>query len=112
MNLPNAEEVKEIEIMKNNSEDRVKIEGQDEISSIIADVKENTDDTNRESVNAQPTNINDYLIIKLHHKNVEGGLSIAFLYKDRNISYIEQPYSGIWKLSEETFDKISANLIK
>ena len=27
INLPNAEEVKEIEIMKNNSEDCVKIEG-------------------------------------------------------------------------------------
>nr|WP_276862391.1 DUF5301 domain-containing protein [Anaerococcus tetradius] len=79
---------------------------------MIADVKKNTDDTSRESVNDQPTNINDYLIVKLHHKNVEGGPSIAFLYKDRNISYIEQLYSGIWKLSEETFDKISANLIK
>ena len=46
--LPKAEEVKEIEIMKNTSEDRLKIENQDEIFGIIADIEENTKDTARE----------------------------------------------------------------
>ena len=112
INLPKAEEIKEIEIMKNTSEDRLKIENQDEIAVIIADIEGNTNDTGRESVNDQPTNINDYLIFKFHHKNAEDSPSIAYLYKDKNISYIEQPYSGIWKLREEIFDKISGNLIK
>lgn len=112
INLPKAEEIKEIEIMKNNSEDSLKIDNQDEISSIISEIKDNTNDTGKESVNDQPTNINDYLIFKFHHKNAEESSSIAYLYKDKNISYIEQPYSGIWKLREEIFDKISGNLIK
>ena len=112
INLPKAEEVKEIEMMKNTLEDRLKIESQDEISRIIADIEENTNDTGWESVNDQPTNIKDYLIIKFHHKNAEDSLSIAYLYKDKNISYVEQPYSGIWKLREDIFDKISGNLIK
>ena len=112
INLPKSEEIKEIEIMKNNSEDSLKIDNQDEISSIISEIKDNTNDTGRESVNDQPTNINDYLIFKFHHKNAEDSSSIAYLYKDKNISYIEQPYSGIWKLREEIFDKISGNLIK
>lgn len=112
INLPKSEEIKEIEIMKNNSEDSLKIDNQDEISSIISEIKDNTNDTGRESVNDQPTNINDYLIFKFHHKNAEESSSIAYLYKDKNISYIEQPYSGIWKLREEIFDKISGNLIK
>ena len=112
INLPKAEEVKEIEIMKNTSEECLKIENKDEISGIIEDIEENTNDTGRESVNDQPTNINDYLIIKFHYKNVEGSPSIAYLYKDKSISYVEQPYSGIWKLREEIFDKISGNLIK
>ncbi|WP_053943490.1 DUF5301 domain-containing protein [Kallipyga gabonensis] len=112
INLPKAEEVKEIEMMKNTLEDRLKIESQDEISSIIADIEENTNDTGRESVNDQPTNIKDYLIIKFHHKNAEDSPSIAYLYKEKNISYVEQPYSGIWKLREDIFDKISGNLIK
>lgn len=110
--LPKAEEIKEIEIMKNNSEDSLKFENQDEIAVIIADIEKNTNDTGRESVNDQPTNINDYLIIKFHHKNAEVSPSIAYLYKDKSISYVEQPYSGIWKLREEIFDKISGNLIK
>ena len=82
------------------------------MSSIIADIEENTKDTGKESVNDQPININDYLIVKIHHKNAEGSPSIVYLYKDKNISYVEQPYSGIWKLREEIFDKISGNLIK
>ena len=69
INLPKAEEIKEIEIMKNNSEDSLKIDNQDEISSIISEIKDNTNDTGKESVNDQPTNINDYLILKFHHKN-------------------------------------------
>ena len=51
INLPKAEEIKEIEIMKNTSEDRLKIENQDEIAVIIADIEGNTNDTGRESVN-------------------------------------------------------------
>ena len=110
--LPKAEEIKEIEVMKNTSGKSLKIENQDEISGIIAEIKENTKDTGKESVNDQPTNINDYLIVKFHHKNAEESPSVAYLYKDKNSSYVEQPYSGIWKLKEETFDEISGKLIK
>ena len=110
--LPKAEEIKEIEIMKNTSEKSLKIENQDEIADIIEEIKENTNDTGRESVNDQPTNIKDYIIVKFHYKNAEESPSIAYLYKDKNNSYVEQPYSGIWKLKEETFDRISSNLIK
>ena len=110
--LPKAEEIKEIEIIKNNSEDSLKIENQDEISCIIEGIKENTNDTGRESVNDQPTNIKDYIIVKFHHKNAEGSPSLAYIYKDKNSSYVEQPYAGIWKLREETFDRITSNLIK
>ena len=110
--LPKAEEIKEIEIMKNTSEEILKIENKEEISGIIEDIKENTNDTGKESVNDQPTNIKDYIIVKFHYKNAEESLSIAYLQKDKNSRYVEQPYAGIWKLREETFDRISSNLIK
>ena len=112
INLPKAEEIKEIEIMKNTSEDRLKIENQDGIAVIIADIEGNTNDIGKESVNDQPTNINDYIILKFDHKNAEEGSSIAYLYKDKNSSYVELPYSGIWKLGEETFDRIRSDLTK
>lgn len=72
--------------MKNTSEDCLKIENQDEIFDIIADIYENTKDTGKESVNDQPTNINDYLIFKFHHKNTEDSPSVAYLYKDKKRS--------------------------
>ncbi|MBS4882907.1 MAG: DUF5301 domain-containing protein [Peptoniphilus harei] len=112
INLPKAEEIKEIEIMKTTSEESLKIENQDEISGIIEEIKENTNDTGKESVNDQPTNIKDYIIVKFHHKNAEESPSLVYLYKDKNSRYVEQPYSGIWKLREETFDRISSHLIK
>ena len=71
ISLSKAEEVKEIEIMKNTSEEGLKIENQDEIADIIAEIEENTDATGRESVNDQPTNIDDYLTIRFHHKDAE-----------------------------------------
>ena len=49
---------------------------------------------------------------KFHYKNAEESPSIAYLYKDKSSRYVEQPYAGIWKLREETFDRISSNLIK
>lgn len=98
--------------MKNTSEESLKIEDQEEISGIIEEIKENTNDTGKESINDQPTNINDYIIVKFHHKNAEENPSVVYLYKDKNTSYVEQPYSGIWKLREETFDEISGKLIK
>ena len=112
ISLSKAEEVKEIEIMKNTSEEGLKIENQDEIADIIAEIEENTDATGRESVNDQPTNIDDYLTIRFHHKDAEENPSVVYLYKDKNTSYVEQPYAGIWKLREETFDRITSNLIK
>lgn len=90
----------------------MKIENQDEIAGIIAEIEENTNDTGRKSVNDQPTNINEYLIIQFHHKDAEGSPSVVYLYKDKNMSYVEQPYSGIWELRGETFDKISGKWIK
>ena len=84
--LPKAEKVKEIEIMKNTSEDCLKIENQDEIFGIIADIYENTKDTGKESVNDQPTDINDYLIVKFHYKNVGDSPSVDYLYKGKNRS--------------------------
>ena len=110
--LPKAEEIKEIEIMKNTSEESLKIENQDEISGIIEEIKENTNNSGKESVNDQPTNIKDYIILKFHHKNAEASPSIAYVYKDKNSRYVEQPYAGIWKLREETFDRISSHLMK
>lgn len=98
--------------MKNTSESSMKIIEQDEISKIIAAIKENTNNTGKESINDQPTNIDEYIIVKFYHKKAEGNPSIAYLYKNKDICYVEQLYSGIWEFSEKIFDSISSNLTK
>lgn len=108
--LPKPDQITEIEIMKNTSESGMKIIEQDKIYKIISVIKENTNNTWKESTNDQPTNIEEYITIKFNHENVEGSPSIVYLYKNKNICYVEQPYSGIWELSEEIFDSISSNL--
>lgn len=110
--LPEPEKISEIEIMKNTSENGAKITEQDEISEMIREIKENTKSTGKESINDQPVNIDDYIIIKFIDENAEVNPEIAYLYKDKNMSYIEQPYSGIWKLKKEIYEDISSNVIK
>ncbi|NLD18441.1 MAG: DUF5301 domain-containing protein [Tissierellia bacterium] len=110
--LPKPDQITEIEIMKSTSESDMKIIEQDKISKIISAIKENTNNTGKESTNDQPTNIDEYITIKFNHENAEGSPSIAYLYKNKNICYVEQPYSGIWELSEEVFNSISSDLTK
>lgn len=109
--LPEAEEIIGIEIMENILESSVKITEQDEISKIINEIKKNTKNTGKESVSDQPVNIDEYFIIKFHHKNVEDNPSIAYLYREKDNAYVEQPYSGIWKLKDESFDSLISSTL-
>ena len=106
ISLPEPDDITEIEIMKSTSSSGVKITEQDDISIIINDIKENTKNTGKESVNDQPTNIGDYFIVKIYHENVKDSPSIVYLYEDKDKVYVEQPYSGIWKLKNDCYDNI------
>lgn len=105
--LPEPKDISGIEVVDNTSEVAKRFTEQDEISKIIGKIKDNTKNTGKESVSDKPVNIDRYIIIKFHHKNAEISPSIAYLYNDKGISYIEQPYSGIWELKEEEYDEIS-----
>lgn len=108
--LPEAKSIAEIEILENTSEIGKKITDAEEISKIISQIKENTKDTGKESLNDQPANTEDYTIIRFHYKDREENPGAAYLYKHNNIAYIEQPYSGIWQLEKKIFDNIHSGL--
>ena len=110
--LPELEKITEIEIIKNTSERGKKVTGKEEISKIISELKDNSESTKKESVSDEPTNTEDYICIKFYQDNADDSPSIVYLYKDKDDSFIEQPYSGIWKLKNEIFDNISENLIE
>lgn len=92
--------------MKNTSESSKKITDKNEISKIISEISDNSKATSKESVSDQPVNVDDYIIVTIHHKNADGNPSVAYLYKDKENSYVEQPYAGIWKFKNEMFESI------
>lgn len=105
--LPKPDDIIEIKIMKNNSEYIKKFTYKEDISNMITKISENADSTSKESVNDQPTNVNEYIIIEFSHKFVDGSSSIIYLYKDKGTTYVEQPYVGIWKLNQNIFEYIN-----
>lgn len=108
--LPEPENIMEVEITEPSSSAVKKISDKEEISKLISEIKENTSAVAMESVNDQPTNVDSYITIKFYHKDAEGNPDVAYLYKEKGGSYVEQPYSGIWKLADEVFDSVSNNL--
>ena len=110
ISLPEAKEITEIKIMENPSGNTVKITEQDEIAKIVNDIKDNTKDTGGNSYNEHPANIKNYLTVSFYYNNTEGNLEVVYLYENRNKTYAEQPYSGIWKIKKEVFKEISDKL--
>ena len=110
ISFPEAKEITEIEIMENPSGNTVKITDQDEIAKIVKDIKENTKDTGGESYHEQPANIKKFLAVSFYYNNTEGNWGVVYLYENRNKTYAEQPYSGIWKIKKEVFKEISGKL--
>ena len=108
--LPEAKVITEIEIMENPSGNTVKITEQDKIAKIVNDIKENTKDTGGKSYYDQPANIKNFLAVSFYYNNSEGNPEVVYLYENRNKTYAEQPYSGIWKIKKEVFKEISGKL--
>ena len=110
ISLPEAKDITEMEITENPSGNTVKITEQDEIAKIVNDIKENTKDTGGKSYNEHPANIKKFLAVSFYYNNTERNWEVVYLYENRNKSYAEQPYSGIWKIKKEVFKEISGKL--
>ena len=110
ISLPEAKDITEMEITENPSGNTVKITEQDEIAKIVKDIKENTKDTGGESYHESPANIKKFLAVSFYYNNMEGNWGVVYLYENRNKTYAEQPYSGIWKIKKEVFKEISGKL--
>ena len=110
ISLPEAKDITEMEITENPSGNTVKITDQDEIAKIVKDIKENTKDTGGESYHESPANIKKFLAVSFYYNNMEGNWGVVYLYENRNKTYAEQPYSGIWKIKKEVFKENSGKL--
>lgn len=70
----------------------------DEVIGGLSDSKP----TNRESVQDSP-HVKDYMRIEINSQTEK---TTVFVYKDKGKFYIEQPYSGICIIDEETYNQL------
>mgnify|MGYP003097207092 CR=1 FL=1 len=98
--LPESERISVISLQKSISGEIKIISKREEISELIKEIHKQSKSTTLESVNDQPTNVKDYIIIKFTHQNEEND-SIAYLYTMKEKQYIEQPYAGIWEVNPD-----------
>ena len=103
--LPEHETISVISIQKKLSENVKTITQREEISKLIKEIQKQSKSTTLESLNDQPTNDKDYIIIKFTHQNEEND-SVAYLYTMKEKQYIEQPYVGIWEISPNIANRI------
>lgn len=109
--LPNEANLESIVLSKSTDKNNtlITINGNKEFKNIIDSIKSNSKKTNKESINDIPTNVDYY--IKLEFSHAKGGSSVAYIYKIKDKCYIEQPYSGIGEITQESYDNIDT-LIK
>ncbi|MDU4442295.1 MAG: DUF5301 domain-containing protein [Streptococcus mitis] len=103
--LPEPERISVISLQKSISEDVKTITKREEISKLIKEIQKQSTSTTLESVNDQPTNVKDYIIIKFTHQNEEKD-SVVYLYTMKEKQYIEQPFVGIWQVSPDIANRI------
>ena len=103
--LPEPETVSVISLKKKISEDVKTINKREEISKLIEEIQKQSKSTTLESLNDQPTNDKDYIIIKFTHQNEEND-NVAYLYTIKEKQYIEQLYVGIWEVSPDIANRI------
>ena len=103
--LPEPESISVISLQKKPSEDIKTINKREEISKLIKEIQRQSKSTSLESVNDQPTNVKDYIIIKFTHQNEEKD-SVVYLYTKKKRQYIEQPYVGIWEVNPVIANRI------
>ncbi len=60
--------------------------------------------TKEKSIQDSPVNTKEKLKIDFHF--IEKGVSTIFLYQKNNHFYIEQPYNGIYKITESEYNNV------
>ena len=103
--LPEPERISVISLQKSISGEIKAISKREEISELIKEIQKQSKSTTFESLNDQPTNIKDYIIIKFTHQNEENDC-VAYLYTSKEKQYIEQPYVGIWEAIPDIANRI------
>lgn len=103
--------VTEVDKKTKSEKEVIKIEKGEDVKNFIDSVSSATK-TKKESISDEPTNIDKYLKASFYHKEAKNSPSIMYIYKskdytDKKYIYLEQPYSGIFKIKSEKLKDIN-----
>lgn len=102
LKLPEISDVSSIFLTLNDNE--VKLDKEEEITSIITTLMSNGRTTKIESIQDFPVNVSNVITIKIYHKS--SGSSTLFVYERKGNYYLEQPYNGIYEISSDEYNSI------
>ena len=102
LKLPEISDVSSIFVTLNDNE--VKLDKEEEITSIITTLMSDGRTTKIESIQDFPVNVSNVITIKIYHKS--SGSSTLFVYERKGNYYLEQPYNGIYEISSDEYNSI------
>lgn len=102
LKLPEISDISSISVTLNDNE--IKLEKEEEITSIITTLMSNGRTTKIESIQDFPVNVSNVITIKIYHKS--SGSSTLFVYERKGNYYLEQPYNGIYEISSDEYNSI------
>lgn len=102
LKLPEISDVSSISLTLNDNE--VKLDKEEDITSIITTLMSNGRTTKIESIQDFPVNVSNVITIKIYHKS--SGSSTLFVYERKGNYYLEQPYNGIYEISSDEYNSI------
>lgn len=102
LKLPEISDVSSIFVTLNDNE--VKLDKEEDITSIITTLMSNGRTTKIESIQEFPVNVSNVITIKIYHKS--SGSSTLFVYERKGNYYLEQPYNGIYEISSDEYNSI------
>ena len=102
INLPSLENLLNVTVVQST---QVKVIGENsKIEELLSILNSNGRKTDEKSIQDVPVNAQNEIKIDFNFK--EGGISTIFVYRRKGKCYIEQPYNGIYTISEEEYNSL------
>lgn len=102
LNIPSDDSVYNINLEQNGK--RIEVNKKDKIKDIIYIIVKVKRTTTNESIQDSPINVDN--VIKIDFEYGEDKTTTVFVYKKKDKYFIEQPYNGIYKISQNEYNSI------
>lgn len=103
--LPNPDKLIKIDLIENYDKTIYSIKYQ--MLEFIDSIKKNTKYTGIQSISDIPMKVDKFIVIKFYHiGDNEENPSYGYIYEKDDKKYFEQPFVGVWELSDDLYYRI------